>query len=703
MSSQSSSKWRFGSLGRRVLAAFLVVSLLPLLATALLTYWQSKSLLEGFLAENVGKTARAYAVDLDLFLERRRLLLRSISSTTDDTPAMLRGAVDGDPHLQALVWVAPSGEVVTSTGGAMDDWAVDACRALLGDPNQAMTHAGQGHAHSVVVAVPRRAGVLCGQVTFTLHQDMLTERAHSIGGGTAYIVDRSGTVVCHAFEAHEAHVGRGDMLVGTAAEVAAAAVPWSGMTDGQDGLSFAAFAPSETLPWGVWVEIPRDVAAAPLRTYLMQTLLYVGLFAAFACLLAVLLVRYLIWPIQDVVEAVRTIAMGRYGDEVPVRGDDEIADLAREFNRMSSAVYDAHVELDQRVIERTWQLEAAREFSDLLLNTMRQRILVINLDLRIVRANDAALQAYGGDIVGRMYTSVFPGQPCTAEQVIYGGVGRSEERVFELNGRTEILAVDTYSVPGGRGERDAVVEIARDVTELKRMQSRLIHQEKMAAVGTLASGLAHEIGNPLASMSSELEMLEQMWDPQEARNSLPVLRDQVRRISLLLHELVDFGRAPSDEPAEVLVGRLVEDVARLLRHDPRSRGVNIRVQADAETVAYTVRDRIFQVLVNLGLNALDALDGSGDVTFRATAQGSGGVQFQVLDDGPGMAQHVVKQVFDPFFTTKAPDRGTGLGLFVSERIIEGLGGHIEIQSRESEGTTFTVVLPAPGRAQEQPT
>jgi signal transduction histidine kinase len=194
-------------------------------------------------------------------------------------------------------------------------------------------------------------------------------------------------------------------------------------------------------------------------------------------------------------------------------------------------------------------------------------------------------------------------------------------------------------------------------------------------------------------MSSELELLERMWDPEEARASLPVLRDQVRRISSLLRELVDFGRGPSEDAAPFDPVVVLEEVARLLRHDPRSRGVDIVVDGGSEAHELcSSRDRLVQVLVNLGINALDAMEGNGSLVFRLVAQADEGVRIDVEDTGPGVSDELADQVFDPFFTTKPPGAGTGLGLFVSERLARELGGRLELVPGGA-GATFAVHVP----------
>ena len=721
MSHPRSSPWSTQSLSRQLLAALLFVSLVPLMLSAGLAYWRSAAMVEGYLTEGLGRTADAYAADLDLFLERRRVLLRSVPLTGADPAALLDMAVQGDPNLSLLLYLDGAGAPVASAGGEVAPWVSEACEAVQRDPGQLMTHAGAGHAHEVVLGVLRDEGVLCGLVSFTLHQDMLSQRANSMLGGSAYIIDRGGTVVCHAFEDDEPHVSRGEVLAGTAAEVATRAQRWSGTLELPSGAGvpaetdpargegpwLAAYSPASGLPWGGWVEVPRERAAGPLRDWLLRTLLQAAFIGLLAVGLGLVLARRLALPLQEVVGAVRTIGSGQYGASVPVQGPAEVAELAREFNRMSAALAESYEELDARVRRRTEQLSQARRFSDLLLDTMKERILVIDGAHTIVRANRAALEAYGAEIVGSACSRVHhpegedhgDGRPCPTTQVLATGVALSEERIRQVGDSAEILAVDVYPLPGDDGQLRGVVEIARDITDLRRLQARLMQQEKLASLGTLAAGLAHEIGNPLASMSSELELLERMWDPEEARASLPVLRDQVRRISGLLRELVDYGRAPVDTNDTVEPGEVVRDVVRLLRHDPRARGVELSIASDPDVGCIcTNRDRLVQVLVNLGLNALDALEGGGHLRFELGKEPAGGLRIEVVDDGPGVPEDVSRQVFDPFFTTKPPGKGTGLGLFVSERIVLGLGGRLELLQREGQGARFAVLLPSCGCA-----
>lgn len=241
-------------------------------------------------------------------------------------------------------------------------------------------------------------------------------------------------------------------------------------------------------------------------------------------------------------------------------------------------------------------------------------------------------------------------------------------------------------------ERTRELEEARAAAELLEAQVR--HQEKMAGLGVLAAGFAHDIGNPLASLSTELELLEGENDVARFRESLDVLRRHVARMSRTLREMVDFARRRREEVTDVSIASAVADSSRLVLHDPRWRMVKLSVDVPPELPPVRmVEDHLVLVLVNLMINAGDAMSEGGTLTISARTRGPL-VDLRVRDTGHGMTPDVLAKVKAPLFTTKPGGRGTGLGLAVCDNVVRSVGGELAITSAPGLGTEVTISLPA---------
>lgn len=257
----------------------------------------------------------------------------------------------------------------------------------------------------------------------------------------------------------------------------------------------------------------------------------------------------------------------------------------------------------------------------------------------------------------------------------------------------EVLSVESHPLRLPDGE-EGVLLVEQVVTEQRKLQARLLHQEKMAAFGLLAAGVAHEMGNPLSSIEAQLQLLEPRGLPGEAVPVLATVRQEVARLGRILRELVDFARRRRDEATLVSVQSVVGDALRLLRHDRRMREVTLREDFDPETPpVFMIEDHLMQVVLNLLLNALDAMPTGGALRIEVWTAG-GRLALRVHDAGVGMDRSVLARCFEPLFTTKDTGRGTGLGLSISRDIARAAGGEIELHSAPGPGTTAVVTLPA---------
>jgi signal transduction histidine kinase len=242
-------------------------------------------------------------------------------------------------------------------------------------------------------------------------------------------------------------------------------------------------------------------------------------------------------------------------------------------------------------------------------------------------------------------------------------------------------------------------ELERATAELTTAQEQIMRSARLAAVGRLSAGVAHEIGNPLAAIRGLLDLMQagELDRAEEAEFILRIQRE-TERIHHTIRDLLDFSRSgPTQEgriESSADLSEVVTDTVKLVDRQTRFRDIELalaledglpRVRGDHE--------RLRQLLLNLLFNAADAIGGRGRIEVSAS-NGGGVVRLAVEDDGPGIDPEILDQVFDPFVTTKAAGQGTGLGLAVCHTIVERLGGSIEAANREQGGAAFAVTLPA---------
>ena len=220
----------------------------------------------------------------------------------------------------------------------------------------------------------------------------------------------------------------------------------------------------------------------------------------------------------------------------------------------------------------------------------------------------------------------------------------------------------------------------------------LVQQEKQAAFGLLAAGIAHEVGNPLASISSLVQLLNRRNIDDETRSKLSLVDDQLRRIQRTLRELVDFSRPAVYERSRGDIHSVHDTALNIAKYYKRKKGKQILTDYSQQLpILMIVRDQLVQVFLNLILNAMDATEEGGAITIR-TSRDADGLRIDVIDNGHGVPHECRERLFQPYFTTK--ETGTGLGLFVCRNIVEQNGGRIDLTETSPRGTAFTVWLAA---------
>ncbi len=236
------------------------------------------------------------------------------------------------------------------------------------------------------------------------------------------------------------------------------------------------------------------------------------------------------------------------------------------------------------------------------------------------------------------------------------------------------------------------VPLSPSPDETSRLRAQLEHSERLSQLGKMAAGIAHEVGNPLAGISSIVQTLLQTTTDDSSRERLLLVKEQVGRITAIIRQLVEYSRPSTEQRRPTDLNELVRDSARLMRFEPRARGVDLTLELDDRLPAVAVTPhQLQQVFLNLFHNAIDATEGRTwrSVRVHSTRDGDW-ARFSVEDNGCGIAPGDLDKVFDPFFTTKEPGRGTGLGLWICRGILESLGGELAINSASEQGTRAVV-------------
>jgi hypothetical protein len=400
-------------------------------------------------------------------------------------------------------------------------------------------------------------------------------------------------------------------------------------------------------------------------------------------------------------ELVAALGVGRKDGLDPLNSE-EVDTLKTLAAQAATAIMNGR--LYQRLAEKAEELRGLKDYNENILESLDSGIVVLDLDSRVVRWNRAMEGLYGrarAEVLGQPLDAVFPEAFLEALRgsLVLGGHDQIAS-VYKLHlpaadGRSLIVNLAVAPFQAAPGERCGTILILDDITARVRLEEQLQHTEKMASVGLLAAGVAHEVNTPLAGISSYTQLLRGQLEEDDPRQSvLEKIEKQSFRAAKIINGLLNFSRSSGTEFEQVDVNKVLADVLALVEH--QLDGSRIRVRRELAERVPPVRgneNRIQQVFFNLILNARDAMPSGGWLTLRTHADDET-VVVEVSDTGHGIRREHIRRIYDPFFTTKGIGKGTGLGLSVSYGIVQEHGGAIFVESDPGQGTTFQVALPA---------
>ena len=530
----------------------------------------------------------------------------------------------------------------------------------------------------------------------------------------AVILDAEGRVAAHS--RHPERVGQ-PLASAVDRKAAATATPLTQATvfgERRDAIyDFAVPMQIEGQKWGtVRVGLSKVRMEAEIWQTRKELSALTVLILAVGGLVAAVVAGRIVRPVRQLAQGADAVSRGELEQRIEPSTIDEIGRLAEAFNHMTAqllqqrtALEDAHTELSRRFRE----LADLKGYTDSIVSSVTTGVVTIDLEGRVVTLNPAAELLTGffaGEVVNRYCTEIFASTGEIADVLMETLTSHSPIAGIALaltrrNGVTIPIELSTAPLKGSDGKDLGVVGVFRDLSAVRALEDRLQRSDRLAALGTLAAALGHEIKNPLTSILTFSRHLSRRYADEGFREKFQkVVPRELERINEIVERLMELARPPRLHFATVQLPALLDGVLDLYGNEIEAKRTSVtREYARDIPPIQGDENALYRVIVNLVANALEAMAPGGRLILRlAWAEGPPRrlgqyrrVQIEIEDTGPGIAARERDQIFNPFYTTK--DGGTGLGLAIAHKIVEEHGGTVDVASTPGVGTTFCIVLP----------
>ncbi|MFV1957613.1 MAG: ATP-binding protein, partial [bacterium] len=453
--------------------------------------------------------------------------------------------------------------------------------------------------------------------------------------------------------------------------------------------------------WGsvrLGLRLDRIYSRISLLTWIVFTLCLVGVFAGWAA--SALFTKRITIPLENLVGAAVRVSEGDYDTRIEVVTGDEVQELADNFNWMTQELKKQRAGLEENLDE----IKRLKHFSDLVILSITNGLITMDRDGYITSFNRMAeqildtpaekalgkspYQVWGDTDAVSVMASLLQGEDSAGEVKLRWTAKDKSDRILEMSA-TVIRESD--------GKAVGHLALFSDLTEKKELEDRVKRTDRLAALGTLAAGLAHEIKNPLTAIRTFVQLMPERHKRADFLEKFNrTVPRELDRVNNLLEDLLDLVRRPTLNITRVQVGDLVDHILETLEPEIEMRGVVVDKVIDAGTQPVRAdAEYLSRAIFNIVLNAVQAMPQGGTLRISSEVRYVPGEEEAVLinisDDGFGIPEEYIDQIFNPFFTDK--EKGTGLGLAVTNKIIEDQDGSITVKSERGKGTDFTINLP----------
>lgn len=351
--------------------------------------------------------------------------------------------------------------------------------------------------------------------------------------------------------------------------------------------------------------------------------------------------------------------------------------------------------LKNEIDKRTRQLFESRNQLQTTFDGLPHFLIVVDQDLEIVNVNQSFCQAAGmtkEQVLGQQLVRFQAQLPADIAALVKAAIVSAAPRHEEFRRELKIYFLNIFPLKDEEGVVHSALLLVQDVTQVRIGAQQLLQNRKMAAVGQLAAGVAHEIRNPLGLIRNYCYVLKTTTDPNNVAKSISGIESSVERAGEIIDNLLNFSRLSSDRIEATEMGRFINGILELEIKTQKTPGISCQVKCEQGLICNIKQEPMKHILTNLISNAMDAMPAGGDLTITCFRD-QNRLFIECRDTGSGIGKEDLEHIFNPFFTTKEPGKGTGLGLYIVFQEVEKCGGEIRVQSVPGQGTTFYVVIP----------